>query len=70
MKPNEIESSLQSLNVRERLELTARISYLNYLDDSSYRAEPESRMTAMDAGCKSAPTEIARIHKSLSATGR
>ena len=66
----EVKASIQEMSVEERLEIAALIAHLNRVDDPQYREELERRMSAMDAGRKTAASKLEMLHSKLSDEGR
>ena len=65
----EIKACITEMSVEERLDVAALIAHLNRAEDSSYQADLDWRMSAMDSGRKSGAATLKKIHDKLAAEG-
>jgi len=66
----EVKKSIAGMSMEERLEIAALISHLNRAEDPEYQAELDRRMSAMDAGRKTAAQSLQSRHDELARQGR
>jgi hypothetical protein len=57
----EVKGCIAGMTVEERLEETSLMAHRNRLDETEYKAEPDGRLSAMDAGRRATASALEQL---------